>query len=400
MKVTYLVNQYPKASHSFIRREIAGLEACGIEVDRWSIRRTAEPLVDADDRSEASRTRVLLDAGKVGLGLALLRCAVTRPLRTAGALRTALRLSRDSRRGLARHLAYLAEACLLLPHVRRSGSEHVHAHFGTNPAAVALLLHELGGPAFSFTAHGTESFEAPAEIGLARKLAGARFAVAVCEYGRRELSRWCDAGTTRLEVVRCGVDQAFLDEPEQPAPVARRFVCVARLSPEKGHGVLLAALAPLAAEGLDFELVLVGDGDLRAELEEMARSLGLGLRVRFVGWKSNVEVRAEILASRVLVVPSLAEGLPVVIMEALALRRPVIASAVGGIPELVEDGSTGWCVEPDSPAALTTALRAALHATVSERAALGREGARRVALRHDARIEARTMAALFRGERA
>jgi len=101
----------------------------------------------------------------------------------------------------------------------------------------------------------------------------------------------------------------------------------------------------------------------------------------------------------VLVVPSLAEGLPVVIMEALALRRPVIASAVGGIPELVEDGLTGWCVEPGSPAALATALRAALLATVPERTALGREGARRVALRHDARAEARTLAGIFRGER-
>ncbi len=398
MKVTYLVNQYPKASHSFIRREIAGVEACGIEVDRWSIRRTTEPLVDAEDQREAARTRVLLDAGKLGLGLALLRCAVTRPLRTAGALRTALRLSRESHRGLARHVAYLAEACLLLPHVRRAGSEHVHAHFGTNPAAVALLLHELGGPPFSFTAHGTESFEAPAEIGLARKLAGAHFAVAVCEYGRRELARWCDVSTTRLEVVRCGVDQTFLDEPEQPAPAAQRFVCVARLSPEKGHHVLLSAAASLAAEGLDFELVLVGDGDLRADLEEIVRSHGLGARVRFVGWKSNAEVRAEILASRALVVPSLAEGLPVVIMEALALRRPVIASAVGGIPELVENGLTGWCVKPDSPAALTAALRAALVATASERTALGREGARRVALRHDARVEARTLAGIFREE--
>jgi len=148
---------------------------------------------------------------------------------------------------------------------------------------------------------------------------------------------------------------------------------------------------------VDFELVLVGDGDMRDELEDQARRGELGSRVRFVGWKSNAEVRAEILASRALVVPSLAEGLPVVIMEAFALHRPVIASAVGGIPELVVDGVTGWSVAPGSSAALTGALRAALHATPEMLQALGREGAQRVARRHDARVEARALAEIFRG---
>lgn len=397
MRVTYLVNQYPKASHTFIRREIAALEAAGFAVERWSIRRTPEPLVDEADRLEARLTQVIFDAGPLGFLGALLRCGLGRPLRTARALAATLRLSRAARGGLVRHLAYLAEACVLLPHVRRSGSEHVHAHFGTNSTTVALLLRELGGPPFSFTAHGTESFEDPLGIGLPFKVRRASFVVAVSEYGRSELARLCSQESlARLEVVRCGVDAAFLAEPIETPPAGGRLVCVGRLSPEKGHRVLLEALGRLAAEGLAFELDLVGDGELRPELEALAQRLGIPSRVRFLGWLDSAGVRAEIRAARALVLPSLAEGLPVVLMEALGLGRPAVASAVGGIPELIEDGRTGWLVPPGSERHLAEALRAVLSATVEELATLGQAGAERVARRHDAHTEALVLARLFR----
>jgi glycosyltransferase involved in cell wall biosynthesis len=397
MRVTYLVNQYPKASHSFIRREIAGLEACGFEVDRWSIRRVDEPLVDPADRAEAERTRVVLDAGAFGLAKALLVCALRHPLRTVRALREALRLARAAGGQRLKHMAYLAEACVMLPQVRRAGSAHVHAHFGTNSAAVALLLESLGGPSFSFTAHGTESFEAPEKIGLAQKLARARFAVAVCEYGKRELARHASPDVARrLLVVRCGVDEGFLAEPQSAPPGVARFVCVARLSPEKGHALLLEAAARVAARGLDFEMRWVGDGELREELERRARELGLAERIHFLGWKSGAEVRAEILGARALVLPSLAEGLPVVLMEALALARPVVATDVGGVSELVESEVDGWLVPARDIEALAAGLEAALRASREDLARMGQAGAARVAERHDARIEARRLGERFR----
>lgn len=397
MKLGYLVNQYPKASHSFIRREIAALEEQGFQIERWSIRRVDEPLVDEADRAEALRTRVILDAGAAGLAWALARTAIARPLRTLHALRSTLALSRAARGGLVRHLAYLAEACVLLPELRRAGCAHLHAHFGTNPAAVAMLLHELGGPPFSFTAHGTESFDDPRAIGLGRKLARARFAVAVCESGRAELAKLCDPSVAeRIAIVRCGVDRAFLDEPERALPAAPRLVCVGRLSPEKGQRVLIEAAARLAAEGTDFELALIGDGELRPELEALVRERGLAPRVQFLGWKSNAEVRAELAAARALVLPSHAEGLPVVLMESLALRRPVVASAVGGIPELVEPGLCGWLVPPGRPEELAAALRALLASSPERLLAMGRAGRERVTRLHDARAEAARLAERFR----
>jgi len=172
-------------------------------------------------------------------------------------------------------------------------------------------------------------------------------------------------------------------------------VCVARLSPEKGLGVLLRAAALLAREGLEFELALLGDGAERAELEQLAHALELDDHVRFEGWQSGAEVHAHILRARALVLASFSEGLPVVIMEALALRRPVIATRVGGIDELVVPGECGWLVAPGAVRELAAAMREALTRPVAELEAMGRRGAQRVNAAHDASVQARKLAQLF-----
>src|SRR5262249_42051243 len=159
MKVAYLVNQYPHVSHSFIRREVVALEALGVPVERFSVRPSPADLVDPADRAERDRTYVLLAAGPAGLLAAALGTAASRPVRWARALALAVRLGRRSQRGVVRHLAYLAEACLLMRRLRDCGAGHLHAHFGTNPAAVALLTRVLGGPPYSFTVHGPEEFD-------------------------------------------------------------------------------------------------------------------------------------------------------------------------------------------------------------------------------------------------
>jgi glycosyltransferase involved in cell wall biosynthesis len=316
------------------------------------------------------------------------------------ALRKTATLARRSERGLLRHLAYLAEACVLLRWTRRLRTEHVHAHFSTNPAAVALLCHELGGPSYSFTAHGTADFSPPAADSLPSKIEKAAFVIAVCEDGRRRLLQRTPPGHEgKLRVVRCGVDAQFLRADAHAVPAAARLVCVARLSAEKGIPVLLRAARLLADEGLAFEIVLVGDGPERADLERLARDLDLSTRVRFDGWRDGADVLARVLDSRALVLASLSEGLPVVIMEALALGRPVIGTAVGGIAELVVPGECGWLVAPGSERELAGAMREALALSTADLDSMGRRGALRVAAAHDARIQARELARLFLGTR-
>jgi glycosyltransferase involved in cell wall biosynthesis len=403
MHVAYLTNRYPATSHTFIRREIAGVERAGLRVERISIRAADAELVDAHDRAERARTRVLLGGGALGLLPSALVVAVAHPLRTSRALRTAVALGRHSTRGLPRHLAYLAEASVLLRWCERLGIEHVHAHFATNPAAVALLCRELGGPSYSFTAHGTADLGTAGASALARKIEHASFAVAVCEDGLRRLASWAPRGHEhKLHIVRCGVDAEFLAAAPPGAravPAAARLVCVARLSPEKGLDVLLRAARRLMEDGLEFEIAVLGDGPQRAELECLRGALGLTRHVRFEGWKSGADVRARILGSRALVLASHSEGLPVVIMEALALGRPVISTAVGGIAELVVPGVCGWLVPPLDERALAAAMADALRRSPSELEALGERGAARVAARHQADEQAGVIARLLLASR-
>lgn len=396
MRVAYLVNQYPKTSHTFVRREIEALERCGVEVIRYSIRPLDEPLVDQADLSELRRTRTLLSEGLVKLLRATLAVAAVRPLAFARAMALGLRLGWRSERGLLRHLAYLCEACLLVRHLDALQVAHLHAHFGTNSTAVAMLCRALGGPPFSFTAHGTESFAAPQRIGLRLKIARAIFVVAVSEYGRTSLLRSSlGRGSANMHVVHCGVDRGYFGVADSPVPAAPRFSCIARFSAEKGLTVLLAAMAELVAEGRTLELDIIGDGKLRPEIERTVARLGLQGCVRLLGWRSGAEVRASLLASRALVVPSLAEGLPVVLAESLALARPVIASAIGGIPELVETGVNGWLVSPNSTSELARAMRVVLDAPPEELTRMGRAGRERVRALHDVATAAVQLAHLF-----
>ena len=353
MKVAYLVNQYPKTSHTFVRREIHALEAQGIEVLRFSVRQPGEPLASEIDHLELQRTRTLLNEGVFRHILAALLVALRAPMTFLRALILALRLGRRSDRGGLLHLVYLVEACLLVRWLRREGVEHLHAHFGTNPAMVALLVRALGGPSYSFTVHGPDEFDKPEFLKLREKIQHAAFVVAISSYGRAQLFRWANhEDWSKIQVVHCGVDEALLEAPATPVPETPRLVCVARLSEQKGHLLLVEAAGLLAAQGIPFELLLAGDGPLRPQLEALIREKGLEDRVRIGGWMSGEQVRQALLASRAMVLPSFAEGLPVVIMEALALGRPVVTTAIAGIPELVESGQTGWLVPAGSAEAL------------------------------------------------
>jgi glycosyltransferase involved in cell wall biosynthesis len=396
LRVAYLVNQYPQPSQSFIRREIAALEKRGVAIERFTLRRSTTELVDPADQAEFRRTRAVLDAGPVGLVLAVARTAMTRPAHFARALALAWRVGKRSDRGRIVHLVYLAEACVLAGWLRRDTIRHLHAHFGTNSATVAMLSQAVGGPGYSFTVHGPEEFDKPEALGLGEKIARAEWVVGISQFGRSQLLRWCDfAHWDKVHVVHCGVDGAYFSATPTPPPTAPRLVCVARLSEQKGIPLLVAAAARLAAVGVDFELRLVGDGPLRPIVERLIAEHRLGNKIKLLGWQSGQEVQREIADARALVLPSFAEGLPVVIMESLAMHRPVVCTQIAGVGELVASGVCGWVVPAGAVDALAGAMREAIEASPERLLEMGGAGARLVAQRHNADQEAARLVELL-----
>ena len=396
MRIAYLVNQYPKVSHSFIRREILAVEALGASVLRVASRGWNDTVVDPADEEERGKTHYLLQRGVAPLLGASLRAFMASPRRFLRAARCAVAMARMSPRPLLVHFAYLAQACRLRELARREGIGHVHSHFGTNATEVAMLCNELGGPAFSFTVHGPEEFDMPGGLHLQEKVRQAAFVAAVSSFGRSQLYRWIPhAEWSKVKVVRCGIDEGFAEVTPDAVPRSRTVVCVGRLCEQKGQSLLLGAAREMARRGADFELVLAGDGEMRPQLEELIDRYGLRGRVRITGWVTGEQVRSLLLQSRGLILPSFAEGLPVVLMEAMALARPVITTQVAGIPELVRHGQEGWLVPAGDCGALVRAWTELLDADPGRLDEMGRSARERVLQRHSVAAAARKLVQLF-----
>lgn len=395
-RTAYLVNLYPKVSHAFIRREILALESLGVTVSRFAVRRSGETLVDEEDRAEADRTRVILDAGMFGLLWATIRIGITRPMRFLRGLRLAMSIGLGSDRGLLRNLVYLCEACVLEAWLKRDRIGHLHAHFGTNSTAVAMLCQAIGGPGYSFTAHGSAEFDRLDQIGITAKIDRARFVIAVSKFGRSQLMRKCSsADWPKIHVVHCGVDAGLLTPDPTPVPDVKRLICVGRLCEQKGQVLLVEAVRQLKDEGTEVEIVLVGDGEMRRDVERAIEKADLGDAFTLTGWASGEEVRTRLEQARALVLPSFVEGLPVVIMEAFAMGRPVLSTFVGGIPELVKPGENGWLMYPGDVDSLKAALMDVLATPVSQLSDMGQAGCRIVREEHNSRTEAGRLSALL-----
>ena len=398
MRVSYFINQYPKVSHSFIRREILALERLGMTVQRIALRGLKDVLVDPDDLSERANTKYVLDDGMLRMLLSVFKMLVSNPLKFFQAFKLALNMGWRAERPLPYHLVYFAEACQIAIWMKSFGAEHVHAHFGSNSTEVVMLAHALGGPPYSFTVHGPEEFDKPQALKLAEKIRHAAFVAAISSYGRSQLFRWIeDKYWHKVKIVHCGLEQSFYDVDSSPSQLPRiaRLICVGRLCEQKGQLLLLEACRTLKDKGLVFELLLAGDGEMRPEIERMVIAYDLSANVKITGWISSSQVRDEILASNAMVLPSFAEGLPVVIMEAMALKRPVISTFVAGIPELVIHGHNGWLVPAGSVAELAIAIEELLSTSTQQLKDMGDAAYSRVRQRHDIDIEAKKLAALF-----
>jgi colanic acid/amylovoran biosynthesis glycosyltransferase len=232
-------------------------------------------------------------------------------------------------------------------------------------------------------------------MGLAEKVRNCAFVVAITSYGRSQLYRLVEHQLwPKIKVVHCGLEPAFFAAAASP-PGVRRLVCVGRLCEQKGQLLLVEAARRLATQGVEFELVLVGDGEMRADIEELITRYKLQTKVRITGRISSEQLRDEILSARALVLPSFAEGLPMVIMEAMALRRPIISTYVAGIPELVRPNEDGWLVPAGDVEELVQAMQACLEAPIETLARMGESAYKRVLERHNVDTQAAQLCELF-----
>ncbi|WP_109477837.1 glycosyltransferase [Paraburkholderia sp. C35] len=399
MRVAYVVNQYPKVSHSFIRREILALEKLGVNVARFALRGWKDDLVDASDVSERERTEYLLRDGVLPLLSALVLQIVLNSSRFLRALGQTLRMIHRTDRTLALHAITLAEACYLARRMRGRDITHMHAHFGTNSTEVAMLASTLTDIPYSFTVHGPDEFDKPEFIKLALKVRHARFVVAISDFCASQIYRWSAyQDWKKVAIVRCGIDPDFGAAAYIPPQSPQRLVCIGRLAPQKGHMLLVQAAARASRDIADLEITLIGDGEMRGEIESLTQSEGLTSTIRFVGWKDTEGVRRELVSARGLVLASFAEGLPIVIMEAMSLGRAVIAADIAAIPELVQTGETGWLFSPGSMESLSSAITQCLSTTEADHVAMGERARKVIQQRHDQDREASVLAKLFSGQ--
>lgn len=396
MRVAYIINQYPKVSHTFIRREILALERLGFEVQRISMRGWDEKQIDIDDISEQSKTQYVLKSGVFPLIFSAVKVFLSHPAAFVSAFILAVKMSIKADRPLIYHIIYLLEACQALVWSRQFKATHIHAHFGTNPSEVAMLMGVLGDIPFSFTVHGPEEFDRPQFLKIYEKINRSKFVVAISSFGKSQLQRWVAFSEwNKIKVVHCGLEPSFYQVDSGEIPNKPKMVCVGRLCEQKGQLLLIEAAKKLAENNIEYELVLAGDGELRQEIEALIAKYSLQNQITITGWISSKEVRQHILDSQVLVLPSFAEGLPVVIMEAMSLKRPVISTYIAGIPELVIHGENGWlCVAGDVDS-LTKMMKEALSTPIAQLQKMGNAAYERVVLRHDINVEASKLAAYF-----
>ena len=389
MIVGYFTNQYPKVSHTFIRREILALEASGVTIKRWALRGWDAELADPADFQELDRTSYILRGGLLPLRVAALVLLVTHPVRWVKGLRLTMAMVPRTDRSLALHLISFLEAALLARQAMAAGVQHLHAHFGTNAAEVAMVAAALADIPYSVTVHGSEEFDRPISLHLRTKIERARFIIAITHFCASQLYRWCHPQQwKKISIVRCGLSREFLDAPLSKPSDTPNFVAVGRLSGEKGNLLMLEALAKLRSEGVPATLTLVGDGEMRGLIEEAAAQLGVASALKITGWADETQVRTHITEARALLLASFAEGLPIVVMEAFALGRPVLATNVAALSDLVINGRTGWLFAPGSVEAITSAMRDCATASSDELAAFAEEGRAIVRERHDAHKEA------------
>jgi len=357
MRIAYLTGQYPRATDTFIQREVAALRDAGVHVQTFSIRKPPEDEnVGPEQRAERERTRYILPPSLLNLIAVGFKLKLGSPCRYFRALRLAFSTRQPGIKGLVYCLAYLMEAGILADTMRKEKLTHLHNHFGDSSCTVAMLASELGGFTFSFSLHGPGIFFEPYRWRLDEKLKRALFVSNISHFCRSQAMIFCPPEKwDRLHIIHCGVDPALF-KPATHTGMGTRLLTVGRMASVKGIPILLDAIKQLLPDHPDLTLTVVGDGPERQDFEQRAKDLGIGKNVNFVGYQSQSEVRERLTETDVFVLPSFAEGVPVVLMEAMAAGLPVVTTRIAGVAELVDDGQSGSLVPPGDKHALIDAI--------------------------------------------
>ena len=354
MRIAYLTGQYPRTTDTFIQREVQALRDLDVEIHTLAIRRPPPGEQVPPGFPELPQTCYVLPVGPLRLIGAHLALLVASPRRYFGSLALAVATAAPGFRGLLFQCFYFLEAVVVGRYLRRHRIDHLHNHFADSSCTVAMLAAEMSEVGFSFTLHGPSIFFQPMTWRLDEKIKRARFVSCISYFCRSQGMIFASPDTwNRMHVVHCGVDPPAYQMVKHEGR-GRGILYVGRLVAVKGLAVLLDALAGIRDEFDDFELTVVGDGPDRVTLEAHARRLNLP--VRFVGYRSVDQVKAHLEQSDLFVMSSFAEGVPVVLMEAMAAGLPVVATRLAGVAELVEDGRSGLLVNPSDPAALGRAV--------------------------------------------
>lgn len=383
LRYAFLLSRYPAVSHTFLLKEVLGLRARGLHVETASINLPDRPASRlSDEELQAFQdTRYLKDGRTLEAATRLARIAVMHPGAVFRGLRAVLSMPRMRLAERGYWLFYLAEALLLGDWMTSRGLDHLHVHFGGPVASVGLLTSLAWRLPYSLTIHGPEELLNTGAEHLEAKLRQATFVRCISDFCRSQVMQLLPpAQWAKLFVVRLGVDPAALTPSLEPAPSEARpvdIVCTGRLVPAKGHRILVESLAQLRDRGIDFRCTLIGDGPERPGLEGLVRERALEDQVRFTSSLPHAETLSHVRDADLFVLASFAEGIPVALMEAMALGVPCISTSIAGIPELIQTGHEGILVAPSNVEALTDAI-ALLAGDPTLRQFLGRSARRRI----------------------
>ena len=359
-RIAYLLSRYPAISHTFFLKEVLGMRERGLTIEVASINLPDRPRQDLPpvEAAEADHTFYVKPSGMASVALRVLSIALRNPAATLRGLRSALALGELDLKARAYTLFYLAEALLVGDWMRRRSLTHLHVHFGGPVATVGMLTAQAWQIPWSITLHGPDEFFDQEAFYLRQKIESAGFVVCISDFCRSQVLRIAPKlSATRLEVVRLGVDCTALRPASPTTPnVVFTLACTGRMVSAKGHRILIEALATLAASGTAFSCALIGDGPERPFLESECKRLGIAEQVLFLGAMAHQPTLAEVAKADVFVLASFAEGLPVALMEAMALGVPCISTTIAAIPELILDRQNGLLVPPANSEALYEAL--------------------------------------------
>lgn len=361
MRIAYLTGEYPRATDTFIQREVAVLRENGVDLHSFSVRRTGdEHIVGPEQKAERDRTFYILPVNPIALLVAHLTLIFSSPGNYLRALSLAWSTRQHGLLGTLYQLFYFAEAGILAKQIKVKQIQHLHNHFADSSCTVSMLAAELGGFSFSFTMHGPYIFFEPHRWRIDEKIKRALFTCCISHYCRSQgmifapFDKW-----DQLHIIHCGVDPALFNLVSHDEP-GKQLLYAGRLATVKGLPILFESLAALKPSHPDILLTVVGDGPDRSKLEHMTTQLGLDENVKFVGYQSQADVRKHMQQTHVFVLPSFAEGVPVSLMEAMAAGIPVVTTQIAGVSELVEEGISGYLVPPGDVISLTDRIKTLL----------------------------------------